>query len=109
MLDADDGAAVGADEVVEHAREVARARADVEDARTGAQIWEEELGGMCVLLTVVGFRSDGNNVNRGATGSRDWQGERSGETYHVWCRDGCIVADRSTVVCIKGRRTQGSV
>ena len=50
MLDADDRAAVQIDEPVEHAREVARACADVEDARAGAQIREEELGGMCVLV-----------------------------------------------------------
>lgn len=51
MLDANDGAAMGADEMVEHAREIARAGADIEDARTGAQVWKEELSGMGMLFT----------------------------------------------------------
>jgi len=41
VLDADDGAAVRADEPVEHAREVARACAYVEDVRARAQVREE--------------------------------------------------------------------
>jgi len=86
VLDPDDGAAVWADEPVEHAREVARACADVEDARAGAQIREEELGGMRVLFSPF--------TRAWAEGLRE-DGGREARTYHVWRRDGRIVPDRS--------------
>lgn len=107
MLDADDGAAVGADEMVEHTREIARASADVEDARTGAQVWKEELSGMGMLFTrsCVQVRSDELHGAVFALLARGWM-ERGG-TYHVWRRDGRIVADRSNM-CESVRRQDGA-
>jgi hypothetical protein len=55
VLDPDDGStasALCADETVKDAREVSRARADIEHACAGAQIRKDEFGGMCVLTAL---------------------------------------------------------